>query len=211
MALINKDKKADIHNAIQSGDTGIIKEIKKQPLAVEPPIKQPTIKTSASRVLQPRNWNLKGVQEAISQGADLDAADQNGWTALIDSSANGRTAILKLLIDSGANLNSRENQFGWTALIAAASNGHWRAVKLLIDARVDLNATDNLGWTALMHAYFYSGMPLSGYGSIIDMLEKAGADRLRKTKGYAAYELAGIAQYFRTPREFNLRADAKRS
>ena len=69
----------------------------------------------------------------IDAGADINAKDEAGSTALMVASEYGRTEIVKLLIAAGADVNAK-NELGWTALMWASRHGHTETVKLLIDA-----------------------------------------------------------------------------
>ena len=69
----------------------------------------------------------------IDAGADINAKDEAGSTALMVASEYGRTEIVKLLIAAGADVNIK-NELGWTALMWASRWGRKETVKLLIDA-----------------------------------------------------------------------------
>lgn len=166
MALINKDKKADILKAIESGDTSGIKEIKKQPLAVEPATKQPaqvknTTQTAAIRVSNPQDalivgsmsGNLQEVKSAIASGARVNVKDKEAhWTALMWACDFGHIEVARLLIDSGANLNARDH-YDYTALMRASDEGRTEVVKFLVGAGADTEPRDKYGKTALMMAF----------------------------------------------------------
>ena len=60
---------------------------------------------------------------AGTHGANVDAVDRHGWTALICAAQNGRTATVNALAGThGANVDARD-RYGRTALICAAMNG----------------------------------------------------------------------------------------
>jgi ankyrin repeat protein len=69
----------------------------------------------------------------LEAGADINKADNNGWTPLCIAAQNGNVEIVKLLLDSGANVN-KATKDGLTALSLAANYGHETCVKLLLDA-----------------------------------------------------------------------------
>jgi ankyrin repeat protein len=66
----------------------------------------------------------------LDKGADLEARDQYGATALIIAASEFRTELVKLLLGKGANVNTKDRN-GWTALMWATSMGHTQIVKLL--------------------------------------------------------------------------------
>ena len=88
------------------------------------------------------------VQELIAAGADLEAVDRDGNTALWAACYAGQLAIIEQLLDAGANIN-HQNPDGASALIYAASAGKTDVVALLIakGARADLTTVDD--FTAL--------------------------------------------------------------
>ncbi|KAK4220966.1 hypothetical protein QBC38DRAFT_550337 [Podospora fimiseda] len=83
----------------------------------------------------PLSWAAQDGRLAIAQllvdrGADVNAQEKDGWTALMRASSNGHEAVAQLLVDRGADVNAQDNN-GWTALMRASSNGH-EAVAALI-------------------------------------------------------------------------------
>jgi ribosomal protein S18 acetylase RimI-like enzyme len=70
------------------------------------------------------------VKLLLDAGADIEAKDKYGYTALIRAASNGYTEVVKLLLDAGADIEAKKEN-GDTALIRAASNGHTEVVKLL--------------------------------------------------------------------------------
>ena len=60
----------------------------------------------------------------------------------------GHEAVARLLLDRGADVNTKEDNDWWTALSYAASRGH-EAVARLLDGGAGSNAKDNGGWAAL--------------------------------------------------------------
>ena len=101
--------------------------------------------------------NLKAVRHLIKAGADVNAQNQYGQTALIRASREGHLEIVKALIETGANLNLQgqaewTTEEGWTALIHASWKGRLEVVKSLVDAGADVNLKTKGGMTALVSA-----------------------------------------------------------
>jgi len=121
-----------------------------------------------------KNFDVKKVEEALSAGADINAKNVYGRTALHIASYHDRKDIAELLIKYGADVNAKDND-GWTALIYASIYNSKDITKLLIKYGADLNAKDNKGETALMKA---SSMWTSnkGHKEIAELLINAGAD-----------------------------------
>ena len=66
----------------------------------------------------------------IENGADVNAKDQYGITALMEASRNGHDDIVKRLIDNGADVDARDNE-SWSALLRASLAGHAEIQEIL--------------------------------------------------------------------------------
>ena len=86
---------------------------------------------------------------SLRHGADVDARNDNGGTALMFAAIPAHVATIALLIDHGADVNA-VGQFNWTALMVAASKGHGDAVRLLLRHGADPNVQDTYGAMPLM-------------------------------------------------------------
>jgi ankyrin repeat protein len=66
---------------------------------------------------------LELVRKLVEYGAEVNAAQHGGWTALHQAALHGDQALVTLLLDSGAdgNLNSKD---GRTASQVALENGY---------------------------------------------------------------------------------------
>ncbi len=94
------------------------------------------------------------MQKLLKKGADINAQDKNGYTALYLASDQDRVAAVNLLLAAGANVNA-QNKRGYTALHAASYKGHAAVVSALLAARADVNAQNENGYTALYVASCY--------------------------------------------------------
>ena len=117
------------------------------------------IHPSQIRALSPEDNPLpqirKRVKILLSAGADVNAKDKGGQTALMYAAKafnGGDVELIKILIDAGANINARDIS-GYTPLMyAAAYTVEDNVFETLIKAGADVNARDNMGQTALMKA-----------------------------------------------------------
>lgn len=87
------------------------------------------------------------VGKMISKGADVNQADQFGYTALMWAASHGNSEIAKLLVSGKADVNAQRRS-GSTALMRAASKGNADITKLLVDNKADTKLTNGRGQTA---------------------------------------------------------------
>ncbi len=89
------------------------------------------------------------VRELAAAGADVDARDAYGSTALIIAATFGRPTVAAALVDAGADLDL-QNGDGSTALHAAAFLGRTAIVRLLLDHGANRYLRNGGGSTPLM-------------------------------------------------------------
>jgi ankyrin repeat protein/L-ascorbate metabolism protein UlaG (beta-lactamase superfamily) len=110
------------------------------------------------------------VRMLIAGGADVQCADEYGWTALHRSAQLlGNVDIAKLLVDAGAEVDLEDKQ-GITPLRTAAERGFTDLVKYLASRGAAIEASDDyFGCTALHVA------ATKGYDDLAEFLMGAGA------------------------------------
>jgi hypothetical protein len=69
--------------------------------------------------------DLDRVNTLLAAGTDVNARDEDGWTALLLASRDGHQKVARALLAAKADVNAAAED-GATALIAASQNGHWR-------------------------------------------------------------------------------------
>lgn len=74
--------------------------------------------------------NLEEVKSLIRNGADINAKDKYGDTALMGASREGNLEVVKFLVQKGANINVK-NEDGNTALMEALGEGNLEVVQYL--------------------------------------------------------------------------------
>ncbi len=89
------------------------------------------------------------VKELLECGADVNAKDDNGQTALMTAAAIGHSPIFHFLLDYSANVNESSSD-NMTALLWAVLANDTGMVKTLIKKGADLNVRENeYGFNAL--------------------------------------------------------------
>jgi ankyrin repeat protein len=123
-----------------------------------------------SLVLAAEYGNEAVVRLLLEKGANFEAKDSHGWSALCGAVSNEKETVVRLLLDNGANSN--ESLFDLTVLHLAVRSGNETIVKLLLGRGADSNAkTRNwFGWTPLH-------MAVSGkFEAVVRVLVENGAN-----------------------------------
>ena len=101
-------------------------------------------------VISAETGNIDITKLLFEKGADINAS---GEEALHYASIYGQTGTMKLLLESGVNVNA--TAYGETALMVAAHSGQTSAINLLFEKGANINAKTDDGTTALMKAAEY--------------------------------------------------------
>lgn len=94
-----------------------------------------------------KRGDLASVQEKLSHGADPEAVDEQGCSALHWAARQNYVDIMQVLSDAGVDID-RTSRHGATPLISAAMKGHTEAVKWLLSRGADWHMADAHGHTA---------------------------------------------------------------
>jgi TonB family protein len=89
-----------------------------------------------------RSGDLVTLNQELSQGADVNAENLLGETALIYAVEACKSEAVQELIKAGAKTDFM-TKLGYSPLIIAASNGCTEIVRILLDAKVDVNREDS--------------------------------------------------------------------
>lgn len=100
--------------------------------------------------------SLEGQGEVASyllqRGANIQAKNARGLSALHAAAYNGHHEIVTLLLAKGADINDAKNRFGVTPLHVAAEENHIAVVELLLQRGADPALVERNGYTALSRA-----------------------------------------------------------
>ena len=118
--------------------------------------------------------NLEAVKQHLAAGTDVDAKNNDEWTALHVAAGEGQKEITELLIAKGADVNANTPD-GLTVFFAAILGANKEIIELLIAKGADVNVRGFGGMTPLNMAN--------------DEGEKEIADLLRKHGGKTGAEL----------------------
>jgi len=114
------------------------------------------------------------LNEQVSEKLDASGKVELGNTALMESSQNGYTDMVALLLKRGADPDIK-GKGGFTALIISCIVGDFDCVKALIEGGANINITEERGLTALSFAED------RGYEDIVSLLKTSDAKRTLDT------------------------------
>ena len=135
-----------------------------------------------------RDGDTVAVRALLAQGADVDAAEGDGTSALHWASYRDDIETVGLLLGAGADVNAA-NDLGATPLWTAGQNGSAAMVRRLLAAGANPNLTLLVGETPLMVA------ARSGASDVVELLLTAGAEtEARGARGQTALMWA-VAQH----------------
>jgi uncharacterized protein len=91
------------------------------------------------------------VLQLLQDGADINATDKLGRTAVIAATYQNDVETVKALIQEGANINIQDKHLD-NVILNAGANGNLEIVRLAINAGADMTITNRFGGTALIPA-----------------------------------------------------------
>ena len=78
----------------------------------------------------------QAVLDLLKAGANVNAADEDGWTALMQACDGGNEQCVHALIEAGADMEKPDNE-GFTPLMSCCQNGHDLCARALLEAGAD--------------------------------------------------------------------------
>ncbi|XP_030569703.1 protein TANC2 isoform X1 [Drosophila novamexicana] len=132
-----------------------------------------------------RHGCTDAVNILMSRGAQIDARNRQGYTALWLAVKEGHWSVVEQLLQRGALLDEPLGQARKTPLMIAAEEGHLELLELLLARGATLEAEDHEGFTALSWAC------LRGHLAAARCLIEHGCNRQHEDhKGRTALDLA---------------------
>lgn len=147
--------------------------------------------------------NAMGVFDVLLNSAktDLEAASNNGDTALMIASYTGNRAAVQALLDKDVEVN----RHGWTALHYAAAIGDCDIIKLLLEKSAYIDAEAPNKTTPIMMA------ARAGKTDAVKLLTEQGADiSLKNDQGLSAADFAVNNDHNQVAQWLNASLKAKR-
>ena len=151
MVKLLLDNGADIEAMDGFGETALLKAVKRR----DNDIVKLLLDKGANPGVKDRNGNTAllyaaggGNVEVIRLLLAKGARDSVDGMALHGAALNGQAEVVKLLLENGGNIESKD-RFGCTPLLVAAKEGKAEAVKQLLDGGAKIEATDDQGRTPL--------------------------------------------------------------
>jgi uncharacterized protein len=119
----------------------------------------------------------EAVRSLLKQGADVNAAQGDGMTALHWAARHGDAELARTLVYAGANLKATTRLGGWTPLIMASQIGDSAVLDVLLKAGADPKVATTNGTTPLMFAAASGRVEAVGlllaHGAEVDAKESA--------------------------------------
>lgn len=151
--------------------------------------------------------DLMRVKNLAAHGACINAAQQNGWTALMLAANSRRFAVVKFLLNHGSDVHRRSVAYNDVdALMLAAQAGNAAICRLLLNYGVDVNETDVSGNTPLMLAMSNSNLTQAQEYEVAKVLLNGGAKINAKNRfGQTALDYTQRSQFEKAlPKVINL-------
>ncbi|WP_427110300.1 ankyrin repeat domain-containing protein [Lysinibacillus xylanilyticus] len=127
----------------------------------------------------------------IEAGADINLQDNIQDSAYLYAGAQGKTEILKYMIEHAEPNQNIVNRYGGNALIPAAEKGHLNNVKLLLlDGKADIDHQNNFGYTALIEAVALTDGSVLYQQIVQELLAHNANKELRDNSGKTALDYA---------------------
>jgi len=156
------------------------------------------------------------VRFLLSLGVDVNAKDEDGWTALLLAAEreDDRSSVVRTLVDRGADVNAkcacpRYESGGWTALMLASRRGHDEIVRILVAKHADVNMKNNLGQTSLALAATAIEDNVDVVRTLLDAGANGDAQDIRQRTPLMEAAQWGHVKVVRTLLERGVRVDAK--
>jgi len=183
-----KPQEGDLVHAVENNDVEKVQEILRDSSY---PINETNSKGETPLLIATHKNYIEVAKHLIDAGADINQQDHLQDSAYLYAGAQGKTEILKYMLEHAEPNQKVVNRYGGNALIPAAEKGHLDNVKLLLqDGRADIDHQNKFGYTALIEAVALTDGSVL-YQQIVQELLAYNANReLRDNWGKTALDYA---------------------
>ncbi|WP_339255233.1 ankyrin repeat domain-containing protein [Paenibacillus sp. FSL P2-0136] len=129
-----------------SGSAGLMKEN-----AEDNQLQEEVIIMNKQLIAAAERGDTAEVLRLLEAGADIQAQDESGRTAVVAAAYGNHAGTVEALIAQGADINIRDRMLNNVLLYAGAS-GYLNIVKMAVEAGADTTLTNRYGGTALIPA-----------------------------------------------------------
>lgn len=181
-------QKGELLQAVEEKDVQKVKEILARSNAT---INETNDKKETPLLIATHENDIEIAKLLIDAGADINQQDAIQDSTYLYAGAQGKTEILRYMMEHAKPNQQVRNRFGGNALIPAAEKGHLDNVRLLLtDEQVDIDHQNDSGYTALIEAVALTdGSKV--YQEIVQELMDAGVNQnLRDRYGKTALDYA---------------------
>ncbi|KAL2142024.1 hypothetical protein VTI28DRAFT_1714 [Corynascus sepedonium] len=92
----------------------------------------------------PQRRTRLGACSGKGASARVHITNRNSWTPVNVAADGSHVEVVKLLVETGADITVANND-SWAPIHSAANNGHYEVVKFLVEKGADVRAANNNG------------------------------------------------------------------
>jgi uncharacterized protein len=190
-----KQQSGELIQAVENNDLEKVREILQD---TSYPINETNDKGETPLLIAAHENYIEAAKLLIEAGADINQQDHIQDSAYLYAGAQGKTEILKYMMEHAEPNQAVVNRYGGNALIPAAEKGHLDNVKLLLaDGRVDIDHQNNFGYTALIEAVALTDGSVVYQQIVQELLAHNANKELRDDSGRTALDYAKEKGYIK--------------
>lgn len=190
-----KQQSGELIQAVENNDLEKVREILQD---TSYPINETNDKGETPLLIAAHENYTEAAKLLIEAGADINQQDHIQDSAYLYAGAQGKTEILKYMLEHAEPNQAVVNRYGGNALIPAAEKGHLDNVQLLLaDGRVDIDHQNNFGYTALIEAVALTDGSVVYQQIVQELLAHNANKELRDDSGRTALDYAKEKGYIK--------------
>ncbi|MEK5330633.1 ankyrin repeat domain-containing protein [Lysinibacillus sp. FSL W8-0992] len=183
-----KPQSGDLIQAVEKNDVEKVLEIIQDSSY---PLNETNNKGETPLLIATHENYIEVAKRLIDAGADINQQDHIQDSAYLYAGAQGKTEILKYMLEHAEPNQKIVNRYGGNALIPAAEKGHLNNVKLLLeDGKVDIDHQNKFGYTALIEAVALTDGSVVYQQIVQELLAYNANKELRDNSGKTALDYA---------------------